>query len=136
MWIVFSFGAMGLLATMLLLFVPLGRMGVHPSVVLFYLFTVGALLSFVYLKYFGTSLRLPGIAPVWIVFAAIASFLGNLCYLRAINLAPNPGYPTAIEGSKMLVVTLLSVWLFAAPFSCLKGLGALCCAVGVALMCL
>ena len=136
MWIGLSFAAMGLLATMLLLVVPPGRAGVQAPVVVFYIFALGALFNLMYLKLQGVSIRLPGNAVAWIVAAALASFLGNACFFKAMQVAPNPGYPGAIEGCKMLVVTLLSVCLFAAHFSILKGVGALCCAIGVALICL
>jgi hypothetical protein len=134
MWIVYSLGAMGFLAAMTLMFVPPGRAGVQPSVVLFYLLLLACLLSFGYLKYQRMSLDVSWNALLWIGGAALASFFGNLCALNAINLAPNPGYASAIEASKAPVVVLFSVWLFASHFSLLKGLGALFCAVGVALI--
>jgi uncharacterized membrane protein len=134
MWIVFSLGAMGFLAAMTLMFVPPGRAGVNPSVVLFYLFLCACLFNFGYITFQRTSFGVSWNALLWIVGAALASFLGNLCALNAINLAPNPGYASAIEASKAPVVMLLSVWLFASHFSVLKGLGALFCAIGVALL--
>jgi uncharacterized membrane protein len=134
MWIAYSLGAMGFLAVMTLMFVPPGRAGVQPSVVLFYLFLCACVLNFGYVKYQRTPLTVSCSAMLWIVGAAMASFLGNLCALNAINLAPNPGYASAIEASKAPVVVILSVWLFASHFSLIKGLGALLCAVGVALL--
>lgn len=134
MWIVYSLGAMGFLAAMTLMFVPAGRAGVPPSVVLFYLFLFACLLDLGYLKCQGTPLNVSRSAMIWIVGAALTSFLGNVCALKAINLAPNPGYASAIEASKAPVVVLLSIWLFASHFSLQKGLGALLCALGVALL--
>ena len=136
MWIMLSLATMGLFAILLLLIVPLSRAGVDPAVVLFYSFAGGCLLDFAYLTLQGTPLRIPAAPLWWIVCAAVLSVFGNLCIWKAMSLAPNPGYPVAIEASKMLVVTLASVWLFAAELSLVKGLGALCCATGVALICL
>jgi hypothetical protein len=135
-WIALSLATMTMMAAMLLMLIQLGRIGVEPALVLFYLFGAVCLLSFAYLKFLGRPLYLPGSAVPWIVGAAGACFFGNLCGLKAMNLAPNPGYPTAIEGAKMLVVVLASIGLFAAEFSLMKGLGVLCCAIGVALLCL
>lgn len=134
MWIVYSLGAMGFLAAMTLMFVPPGRAGVQPSVVLFWLFLCACAFTFGYLTFQRTSFGVSWNAMLWIVGAALASFLGNLCALKAINLAPNPGYASAIEASKAPVVVLFSVWLFASHFSLVKGLGALLCAAGVALL--
>lgn len=136
MWIALSLGGMGLLAAMLLLFVPAYHAGVDPAIILFYVWSVGSLSIFAYIKLRGISICVPQKTVTWLIGVVVTGFLGNVCYLMAMSLAPNPGYPGAIEGSKMLVVTLASVWLFAAKFSWLKGLGALCCAIGVALICL
>jgi uncharacterized membrane protein len=134
MWVALSFGSMAFLATMMLMIVPPGRAGVQPSVVLFYLFLMASVINFGYLKYQGTSLQISGNALLWVAGAALTSFLGNFLYFKAINIAPNPGYACAIEASKAPVVALLSILLFASHFSILKGLGVLCCAVGVALI--
>jgi uncharacterized membrane protein len=125
---------MGFLAAMTLMFLPPMRAGAQPSVVLFYLFLLACLFNVGYLKLQQTSLHVSGSAMRWIVGAAMASFVGNLCALKAFNLAPNPGYASAIEASKAPVVALLSIWLFASHFSLLKGLGVLFCAIGVALI--
>jgi uncharacterized membrane protein len=134
MWIVLSMGSMLLLAAMMLLIVPPGRAGAPASVVLFYLLLMACLFNLAYLGYQGTSLRLPGSTLLWIVGAGLASFLGNFCYIAAINIAPNPGFACAIESAKAPVVMLMSIWLFTADFSTLKGLGVLCCGIGVALI--
>lgn len=136
MWILLSLTAMGLFSILMLLIVPLSRAGVDPAVVLFYSFAGGCLLDLAYLAFQGTPLRIPGLVLPYVVCAAVLSVFGNLCVWKAISLAPNPGYPVAVEASKMLVVTLASVWLFAADLSLLNGLGAVCCAIGVALICL
>ena len=134
MWIIYSLGAMGFLAAMTLMFVPAGRAGAQPAVLLFYLLACAAAFNVGHLVIQGTSFRLSKVAAMWIIAAALASFLGNLCAVKAILTAPNPGYASAIEASKAPVVMLLSVFLFASHFSLLKGLGAVLCAVGVALL--
>ena len=95
MWIALSLGAMGLLATMLLLIVPPGRAGVQASVILFYVFAAGALFNFVYLKYQGTSLRLSGPRqcgldwPHWQASAATCA-TSRQCILRPIRAIRPP----------------------------------------------
>jgi hypothetical protein len=138
MWIMLSVATMGLMAAMLLLLSGVNRLGVDQPITLLCLFFLILVVNYAYLLVVGTPLRLPKTALPWVLMAcaALASFLGNLCCLKAMAVAPNPGYPIAIEGAKVVIVTLVSVWLFAAHFSILKGLGVLCCAIGVALMCL
>jgi hypothetical protein len=141
MWIALSLAGMVLMATMLLLLVhigrmPFGQMRLEPPQVLFYLFVAATPLNFIYLKFTDYSLRMPMKAVPWIVGTALVCFVGNLCCLKAMYLAPNPGYQTAIESAKMVLVTLASVALFSSHFSPMKGLGVLCCTIGVALICL
>lgn len=138
MWIALSVATMALMSIMLLLLNGLNRLGVDQSITLLCLLVTMLAVNGVYLATVGTPLRLPTTTLPWvlIICAGIASFLGNLCALKAMNLAPNPGYPCAIEGSKVLIVTLMSVWLFAAHFSYVKGIGVLCCMLGVGLICL
>jgi hypothetical protein len=137
MWIAMSLAAMGLMAAMLLLLSGLNRLGLDQSITLLCLFPLIFLFNIVYVLVAETPLRLPTTASAWLLLAgaALASFLGNLYCLKAMNLAPNPGYPVAIQGANVLIVTLVSLWLFASPFSYLKGLGVLCCVIGVALIC-
>lgn len=138
MWIGLSLATMGLMSVMLLLLNGLNRLGVDQSITLLCLFAVILVVNAIYLVAVGTPLRLPTTILPWILIvgAAIASFLGNLCFLKAMHLSPNPGYPCAIEGSKMLLVTVVSLWLFASHLTLIKGVGVLCCALGVALICL
>jgi uncharacterized membrane protein len=137
MWIEMSLAAMGLMAAMLLLLNGLNRYGLDQSMTLLCLFPLIFVFNVVYILVAGTPLRLPTTASAWLLLvgAALASFLGNLYCLKAMKLAPNPGYPVAIQGANVVIVTLVSLWLFASHFSYVKSLGVLCCVIGVALIC-
>jgi hypothetical protein len=138
MWIVLSLAAMGLMSIMLLLLNGLNRLGLDQSVTLLCVIPLFFVFNVAYILATGTPVRLPTTGLAWglIVGAAVASFLGNLYNLKAMNVAPNPGYPVAIQSANVVFVTVLSIWLFAAHFSLLKGIGVLCCAIGVGLICL
>jgi uncharacterized membrane protein len=134
MWVALSLGSMALLAAMILMIMPPQRAGVPSPVVLFYLFLIATTINFGYLKAQGTSFSISGRALAWVAGAAVASFIGNFLYFKAINIAPNPGYACAVESAKAAVVTLAAILLFASHFSYIKGLGVLLCAMGVALI--
>jgi|WetSurMetagenome_2_1015567.scaffolds.fasta_scaffold870708_1 drug/metabolite transporter (DMT)-like permease len=134
MWVIYSLGATLLLALMSLVFKKLGNDGVPAGLLLCYLFAMLTVFSIGWLKYQGTPLHISPSALLWIAGAAVASFFGNLCVVNSLNLAPNPGYASAIEASKALIVVVASVWLFSSEFSFTKGLGALCCVIGVVLL--
>ena len=137
MWIAMSLAAMGCMAAMLLLLTGLNRLKLDQSITLLCLFPLILLFNVLYILVTRTPLRLPTTASAWLLLvgAALASFVGNLYCLKAMNLAPNPGYPVAIQGANVLIVTLASLWLFAAEFSYWKGVGVLLCVIGVTLIC-
>jgi uncharacterized membrane protein len=136
-WIALSLAAMGLMAGMYMLLSGLNRLGLDQSITLLCLFPLILLFNGLYLCLTGTPLRLPTSVPAWLLLAgaALASFLGNLYCLRAMKLAPNPGYPLAIQGCSVLIVTVVSLWLFASQLSIVKGVGVLLCTIGVVLIC-
>ncbi len=59
------------------------------------------------------------ISPEYFAFMVLVAFffsyLGNVCSLKAIENAPNPGYSLIISKSYVVLSTLLSVWLFDIP---------------------
>ena len=100
MWIVLSLGGMGLLATMLLLFVPAYHAGVDPAIVLFYVWAVGAPCIFVYIKLQRLPLRVPWTAMTCLVGAILTGFLGNLCYLMAMSRAQTRDIPAPLRARR------------------------------------
>ena len=80
--------------------------------------------------------QLPFNMPAMGLFAiaGVLGYVGNLCGVRAVALAPNPGYAVAIFGLQALVVTLASVMLVGASVSWVKVLGVVLCFVGVVLL--
>lgn len=134
MWQWYSLAAMTCFAAMQLLFVQLTRRGVRPAAILLIVFAVAALFYAAHVRMTRTSVPLNGSAAAILVVAAALSFLGNLCSLRAMSLAPNPGYASAISGVHALVVTLASLFVFGIALSWTKLFGVMLCVLGVALL--
>ena len=108
--------------------------GVKESLLLFWGFIFGALLMAVYMIYKKEPVKIE-IAPLAIVILVITvSLLGNYFYFRAINLAPNPGYAAAVSSLNVVVVTVLSLFLFKSELTPIKGLGVALAAVSVFLL--
>jgi drug/metabolite transporter (DMT)-like permease len=134
MWQAYALAAMGCFAAMQLLFVQLTRRGVRPSAILLVVFAVGAACYALYVRVMRTPV--PHTAPTLALLAVAGalSFIGNLCSLRAMSAAPNPGYASAISGVHALVVTLISLFAFGVAVSWTKLLGVVLCVAGVALL--
>jgi drug/metabolite transporter (DMT)-like permease len=134
MWQWYALAAMVCYAAMQVLFVQLTRRGASPAAILLVVFSVAALCFAGYVGMMRTPLRQTGNGLLLLVVAAVLSFVGNLCSLRAMSLAPNPGYASAISGVHALVVTLLAIAVFGLTVSWTKLLGVVLCVLGAALL--
>jgi drug/metabolite transporter (DMT)-like permease len=134
MWQWYALTAMTCFAVMQLLFVQLTRKGTRPSALLFVVFGVASLCYAVYVRATRTPLPHDPAAVALLALAGLLSFTGNLCSLRAMSLAPNPGYASAISGVHALVVTLAAIAVLGAAVSWMKLAGVVLCVLGVALL--
>jgi drug/metabolite transporter (DMT)-like permease len=134
MWQWYSVAAMICFATMQLLFVQLTRRGVSPAAILLVVFGVAAACYGIHVRVTRTPVPQNGGALALLVTAAVLSFAGNLCSVRAMSLAPNPGYASAISGVHAFIVTVLAVFIFGIAVSWTKLLGVVLCVLGVALL--
>ncbi len=131
MWTTYGIMAMLMLAGMLLL-IKYAGLSWNDNTGMLFVLSLGLLIC--------SSTHLLVTRHVWqpkwtaigiVAVAALLSYIGNLCYIKAVTLAPNPGYPVAIEGNKAVLVLIASCLLFGAEFSIGKLIGILLCLAGV-----
>jgi len=67
-------------------------------------------------SYFADKIRLKSFLPI-VLICAVFAFTVNLLNIKAISLAPNPGYHEAIRNTNVLFITLLSIPLFSASIT-------------------
>ena len=134
MWQWYALAAMGCFATMHLLFAQLTRRGMSPQVILLVVFGGAAVLYFLHVRAVRPAVPLTGRVTALLIGAAVLSYVGNLCSLRAMAAAPTPGYSSAISGVHALVVTVASIFLFGIAVSWTKLFGVVLCVAGVALL--
>ena len=134
MWQWYALTAMTCYAAMQLLFVQLTRKGTRPAALLFVVFGVASICYAVHIRVTRTPLPQEHAAVGLLAVAGLLSFAGNLCSLRAMSLAPNPGYASAISGVHAFVVTLAAIVVFGVAVSWIKLIGVVLCVLGVALL--
>src|SRR5688572_8949040 len=105
MWQWYAIVAMACFAAMQLLFKQLTRTGMTSPAILVVVFSLASVLYLVHVGILRTPLGLSGTNVAVLSLAAVLSYVGNLCSLRAVAAAPNPGYATAIVGVHALVIT-------------------------------
>lgn len=133
-WPWFALIAMCCFASMQLTFAYLTRNGLTPASILVFVFGVGWLLYVIHIATFATPLPVRTSILALLFIAGALGYVGNLAAVRAVALAPNPGYAVAIFGLQALVVTVVSMMLLGASLSWVKICGVLLCSAGVALL--
>ena len=83
--------------------------------------------------YFEDKIRLKFFLPV-VLLCAFFAFSLNLLNIKAISLAPNPGYHDAIRNTNVLFITLLAIPLFSASLNKQKMIGIVCTVMGIVVL--
>lgn len=131
MWLTNAFLAMFCAGLMTLVLKKLTIFGIPHAWILMFLFFFGTIFYLTHALYMKNTFNLTLSSLIWIICAAILSYLVNLCVLRSIAEAPNPGYTTAIVGCSSLVVVLGACLFFGASLSAGKVFGIVLCLLGV-----
>ncbi len=82
------------------------------SVILLYLFAFTAPVYLMYNVATGTPLKIDYPALFLLILAAMFAFVGNLCDVEALRLAPNAGYASAVKSGQIIVITIAAIFLF------------------------
>ena len=133
-WPWYALVAMCCFAGMQLLFAHLTRNGLTPAPILVFVFGFGWLFYLAHVAVLRTALPTRPSVIGLLLAAGTLGYAGNLAAVRAVGLAPNPGYAVSIFGLQALVVTLVSMVVLGAPLSWTKICGVVLCTVGVALL--
>ena len=80
--------------------------------ILLYLFVVTSVFYAGHTVAKGMPLKMSQLSFLLIVLASFFAFIGNLCDVEALRLAPNAGYAAAVKSGQIVVITLVSYLLF------------------------
>ncbi len=81
-------------------------------IILLYLFVVTSLIYLVYNLRCGESLKINWTTFFLILLASAFAFIGNICDVEALRLAPNAGYASAVKSGQILAITVAAYFLF------------------------
>ncbi len=68
---------------------------------------------------------------ILLVVAALAAIFANLADIKAVGIAPNPGYSQALKNSNILPITILSIFIFGLSFDLMKIFGTILVILGI-----
>ena len=80
--------------------------------ILLYLFVLSSFMYFGYQIKTGEGLKVALTPFLLLVLASALAFIGNICDVEALRLAPNAGYASAVKSGQILVITLVAYLLF------------------------
>jgi drug/metabolite transporter (DMT)-like permease len=134
MWQWYALVAMACFASMQLMFKDLSRRGVDAAAMLLMVFAFGTLPYLVHVRITRPPVPTTGLLIALLAGTALLSYIGNFFSVRAVAVAPNPGYAVALVSLQAAVVTLAAVALQGATLSWVKAIGVALCCIGIALL--
>lgn len=135
-WYSYALLSMLFFSIMVLIFKRLMSGGLQPGVILLFVFGLSALFYLAHFLIAKTPMETNYYILALLLIAAILSYVGNLFSLKAINSAPNVGYPLAINSLQIILVTVASVFLFGSKLSLIKVAGLLLGLIAIMLLAL
>lgn len=66
-----------------------------------------------------------GLMIILLIVASIFALAGNYLQVTAYKDAPNPGYVNTLVSTQLVLITILSVFLFKSDFTLIKFIGIL-----------
>lgn len=133
-WLFYSLVAMISFAVMILLFKKLTTLEQRTEVInlYFFLFTTLAFFLFVILRQ--VRLQIPTDSLPLLILLAIVAVVANYCSISAIRLAPNPGYVRGIQSFEVVIITVVSIFLFQSDINLTKLAGIALSLCGIILL--
>ena len=119
-WFVFALTGMLSFACMALSLKKL-TYDLPTSVILLYLFAFTTPAYLMYNVATGTPLKIDSSALILLLLASVFAFIGNLCDVEALRLAPNAGYASAVKSGQIIVITVAALLLFKEQIITLSG---------------
>jgi drug/metabolite transporter (DMT)-like permease len=133
-WIVSSIISALAFAGVSLLLKRLTQFSFSSEIINLYFWLTTSIAFFLFVIYKKTSFTVSKESWIWFLILALVAFVANYFSVEAIKLAPNPGYVRAIQASRIVLVTLLSVFLFQSEFTIRTLLGVIVIIGGVILI--
>ncbi len=133
-WFVYAFLAAVFFSVMTLIFKKLTVLGMEPALILLFIFGFGLLFYIFHIYFTKTTVKISYYLIFLIVIAALMSYMANLFSLKALKMAPNPGYAEGFVSIKLAIISIAAVFLFNSELDFVKIVGILFAILSVVLL--
>ena len=133
-WLEYSLLAAVFSAATTLAFKHILNKGIKIPLLFFYVLFLGTVFSAAYLIYNKQPLKVEASLLSSMVLTVLVGIAGSYFLFKAISIAPNPGYVSAISAMQAVLVTLAAVVLFKSELTLVKGIGVVVATLSVVLL--
>ena len=122
-WITYSVMAAVSFSFMVLIYKKLLLLGINQNILNLFIFGIVFIGFGSIVVYSKTQIKLTSLMILLLVLASVFSLFGNYFQVKAYNEAPNPGYASTIVATQLILIAILSVFLYNSEFTWTKFLG-------------
>jgi uncharacterized membrane protein len=133
-WFTYALVAMISFTLMFLAFIKIGKLGLPSETTFVYYCLFAGLLALLYSLSGKIPLSATKYLLIFLLLAGLFGAIGNIFLFKAMSSSPNPGYAIAVSGIHVLLVAIVSIFLFKAEFTLIKGLGTIFAVLGIILL--
>lgn len=134
LWFLYSIIAAIFLAISFLFIKKASLMQIPISLLTLYLWGFASIMLLVFLLFKKGSIVLSSSQLLVSFLAGFAFLIGALLLNKAVSIAPNPGFATAVGSLQVLIVIIASYFLFSSDLTFIKVLGSIFVVSGVILL--
>jgi len=133
-WFMYGIIAMIAFTVNFLLIKKLSLLGLKSQIILMYVFAISALIVLIYSVMTKDFIGVSKYALLLIILTAVFAVVGNFFLFESIRLSPNPGYSLAVSGVHILLVAIVSIFIFQSDFTLNKITGVILAVIGIILI--
>jgi drug/metabolite transporter (DMT)-like permease len=107
---------------------------IDPTFILLICFSISALCALLHIIVNKINMIFNWKTILILIACGIFSYIGNLLLTKSIKIAPNPGYSQAILSTNIIIITILSYFIFKSDFDIKSIVGIIFCVTGIVLL--
>jgi uncharacterized membrane protein len=122
-------------ATQTILFKVILERGISAVLLTTFIFSITTIVLWVY-SFSAEKIIIPNKADIItiLIIASIITAASNIFSFKAIDASKNPGYPAAVWSSSIVLVTIVSLFVFNLTFDFIKTIGVIVIFIGIILL--
>ncbi|WP_372365394.1 EamA family transporter [Candidatus Uabimicrobium sp. HlEnr_7] len=119
-WIHYAVIAMVSHSVLMVILKKITISGLQTEIINFYFLLSTTMMMFCFAVTRNSRFKIPTNLVIWFVVLGFVAFFYNYFTIKAISIAPNPGYVVGILSCNIVIVTIVGSVLFGSPLTATK----------------